>query len=74
MMFLKLNRSLIPDNPTDVAESPIWNTLIPSRLELPNDIDNSDDNENEDDNNNDGDDEDDVAPMPVKSEEANYTC
>jgi hypothetical protein len=38
MMFSKLNMSLIPRNPVDVTESLIWNTLIPSRLELPNDI------------------------------------
>ena len=48
-MFLKVNISLIPNNPTNVVESSIRNTLIPSRLELPDDIDNSDDNENEED-------------------------
>jgi hypothetical protein len=48
-MFLKLNMSLIPNNPTDGAESLIWNTLIPSRPELPDDIDDSNDNENEED-------------------------
>ena len=42
MMFLRLNMSLIPNNPTYVVKSPIWSTLIPSRLELPNDIDDSD--------------------------------
>ena len=34
MMFLKLNISLIPNNPTEFAESLIWNTLIPSRPEF----------------------------------------
>ena len=78
-MFLKLNISLILKNPVDVTESPIWNTLIPPCHELPDDIDDSDDNENEDDDDevekddNDND-EDDLSPMPIKSEEANYTC
>ena len=75
-MFLKLNMSLILDNPADVAESPIWNTLIPSHLELPDDIDDSNDNENEedDDDNNDNDDkDDDLSLVLVESEEANYT-
>ena len=61
----------------DVADSSIWNTLIPSRLELPNDIDDSDDKENEEDNkiDNDNDDEDDdLSLVLVKSEEANYMC
>jgi hypothetical protein len=71
-MFLKLNMSLIPYNPTDVAESPIWNTLIPSHLELLDDIDDSNDNENQEDDDNDNDDEDDdLSPMLVKNEEAN---
>ena len=48
-MFLKLNMSLNPNNPMDVMESPIWNTLIPSCLELPDDIDDFDENEEEDD-------------------------
>jgi hypothetical protein len=78
MMFLKLNMSLIPNNPTNVTAPPIWNTLIPSRPELPNDIDNYDDNENEEDDegeedNNDDDKDDDLSPLLVKSEEANYT-
>jgi hypothetical protein len=46
-MFWKVNMSLILNNPTDFGESPIWNTLIPFRRELPDDIDDSDDNENE---------------------------
>ena len=45
----------------------IWNTLVPSHPQFPNDIDNFDDNENEDDDN-------DLSPMLVKSEEADYTC
>ena len=65
-MFLKLNMSLIPNNPTNVVESPIWNTLIPSCLELLDDIDDYEDNDNYD--------EDDLSPMLVESEEANYTC
>ena len=63
--------SLIPNNLVDVAESSIWSTLIPSRPELPNDIDNSDNNENEDD---DDDKDDDLSPMPIKNEEADHTC
>ena len=74
-MYLELNMSLIPHNLACVVESPIWNTLIPSRLKLPNDMDNSDDDENEDDaNDNDDDDEDDdQSPMPIESEEADHT-
>ena len=41
-MFLTLTMSLIPNNI-------IWNTLIPSRPELPDDINDFDDNENEED-------------------------
>ena len=70
-MFLKLNMSLILNNPTNVTESPIWNTLIPYCLELPDDIDDSDDNENEED---DDDNDDDLSPVPVESEEASYMC
>jgi hypothetical protein len=66
-MFLKLNVSLITNNPTCVVKSPIWNTLIPS-LELPDDIDDSDDNQNEEEE------DDDLSPMLVKSEEVDYTC
>ena len=44
--------SLISNNLAYLTESPIWNTLITSPLELPNDIDNYDDNENEEDDNN----------------------
>ena len=47
----ELNMISILNNPTDVTESPIWNTLIPSRLELPYDIDDFDDHENEEDDN-----------------------
>ena len=67
MMFLKLNMSLTTNNPIDVAGSLIWNTLIASHLELPNDIDNFDDNEHEEE-------EEDLSPMPVESEETDYTC
>ena len=65
-MFLKLNMSIIFNNPTNVAKSPIWNTLIPSHPKLPDDIDDSDANENEED--------DDLSPMLIESEETNYTC
>ena len=68
-MFFKLNKSLIPNDTTDAAESSICNTLNPSHHELPDAIDNSNDNEGEDD-----DDDDDLSPMPIESEEANYTC
>ena len=76
-MFLKLNMPLIPNNLANVAESLIWNTLIPSPLELLDDIDIFDNNkyEEEDDDDNDNDDEDDdLSLMPVESEETNYTC
>jgi hypothetical protein len=79
-MFLGLNMSLVPNNLVDVAESLIWNTLIPSPLEFLYDIDNSDDNENDDeeedddDNDDDDDEDDDLSPVPVESVEANYTC
>ena len=62
-MFLKLNMSLTPNNLVDVTISPIWNTLTPSHLESPNDIDNSNDNENEE--------NDDLSSKPVESEEIN---
>ena len=70
-MFLKLNMSLILNNPTNVVESLIWSTLIPSCLDLPDDIDDSDDNENEED---DDDNDDDLSLVPVESEEADYMC
>jgi hypothetical protein len=35
---------MIPNNTTYVANSLIWNTSIPSRIEWPDDIDNSDNN------------------------------
>ena len=75
-MFWNLNRSLIPNNTTVVAESLIWNILIPSHPELQDDIDDSDHNENEEDNiDDDNDIEDDVLSLvPVVSEEADYTC
>ena len=57
-MFLKLNMSLILNNTKNVGEHSIWNTLIPYRLELPNDINNFDDNE-----------DDDLSPVLVESEE-----
>ena len=72
MMFLKLNTSLILSNPTNNVESPIWNTLIPPRLELPYDIDDSNDDENEEED--DVDEDDDLSLVSVKSEEANHTC
>ena len=56
-----------PNNPGDVTESPIRSTLIPSCLELPDDIDDSNDNENEED---DDDKDDDLSLVPVESEEA----
>ena len=78
MMFLKLYMSLIPNNLIDFAKSLIWNTLIPSPLELPDDIDNLDDNENEeegdDDDNDDDDDDDDLSLVQVESEGADYMC
>ncbi len=68
--------SLIPNKPTYVTESPVWSTLIPSRPELPYYIDDFDDNENEedDDDNDDDDEDDDLSPVPIESEEADYTC
>ena len=71
-MFLKLNMSQIPNNLVDVVESPVWNTLIPSRPELPDDIDDSNDNENEEE----GDeiDDDDLSLVPIQSEQIDYTC
>ena len=68
-MFLKLYMSLIPNNPMDVTESPILNTLIPSRLELLDDIDDSDDDDDDDDE----EEEEDLSPMPVKSDEADFS-
>ena len=56
---------LIHNNPTDVVESLIWNTLIPSYHELQNDIDDSYDKENEED-----DEHDDLLPVLLESEEA----
>jgi hypothetical protein len=53
--------SLIPNNPTYVAKSLIWNTLSPSHHELPHHIDDY------------GDDDDDLSPMSVESEETDYT-
>ena len=70
-LFLNLNMSLIPKNLANVEESPIWSTLIPSHLVLPDDVDVSDDNEKEDDHD---DDDDDLSPMPIESEGANSTC
>ena len=64
-MFLKLKRSLIPNNTTIVVEFSIWNTLIPSHVELLDNIDNE--NEHDDD-----DEDDDLSPVLVESEEANY--
>jgi hypothetical protein len=71
-MFLILNMSLILNNLANLAESPICNTLIPFRLELPDEIDDSNDNKNEEQD--DDDDDDDLSPMPLESEEADYTC
>ncbi len=58
--LLKQGLSLIPNNPTNVPEALIWNTLIPSRHESLNDIDDSNDKKNWDD-----DEDDDQSPMPV---------
>ena len=57
-------------------QSFIWNTLIPSCPKLPDDIDDSNDNDNDedDDDNYNNDEDDDLSPMPIKSEEADYTC
>ena len=74
VMFLKSNMSLIPNNPTNVTKSPIQDTLIPSRPEVPYDIVDSNDNENEEGDGDDNDEDDDLSPVLVKSEEANYTC
>ena len=69
-IFLQLTMSLIPNNPADVMEFPIWKTLIPSRPKLPDDIDDSDDNDdNEDDN-----EDDDLSLVPAQIEETNYMC
>jgi hypothetical protein len=68
-MFLKLDMSLIPNNSANVAEPLIWNTLVPSRLELLDDIDDSNDNENEEEEDDD-DNNDDLSLVLVESEEA----
>jgi hypothetical protein len=68
-MFLKLDMSLIPSSSSNVTEPPIWNTLLPSRLELLDDIDDSNDNENEEDKDDD-DNNDDLSLVLVESEEA----
>ena len=49
----------------------IWNTLIPSRHALPNDIDDYDDNEYEEEG--DDDEDDDLSPVPFESKETNHT-
>jgi hypothetical protein len=49
MMFLKLIMSLILNNSTDVADSPIWNMFVLFHLELLDDIDDFDVNETEED-------------------------
>ena len=67
MIFLKLNMSLIPNILVDVAKSPIWSTLIPSRSKLPDDIDDFDDDEEEEEDNC-------LSPLPVESKETDYTC
>ena len=68
-MFLKLSMSLIPNNPTNVVGSPIWNTSVPFRPKFPDDIDDSDDKENEKDE-----EDDDLTLVLVASEETNYMC
>ena len=79
-MFLKLYKNLIPNNPPDIKESLIWNTLIPLHHELPDNVDDFDDNENEeeeeeeDDDDDDNDEDDDLSLVPVDSEESDYTC
>ena len=67
---MKPDMGLIPKNPTNLMESPIWKTLIPSHPELPSDIDNSDGYENEEDDYKD----DDLSPVRIESEEADYMC
>jgi hypothetical protein len=42
-MLLELNMSMTPTNTIDVANSSIWNTLIPSHPDLLDGIDDSDD-------------------------------
>ena len=59
-MFLKLHKSLKPNNTTYVMESLIWNTLIPSRHELPDDIVDSYGNGNKEEN-------DDLSPIPINN-------
>ena len=57
---------------TNVANSSIWNTLIPSRPQLPDGIDGSDDKiiEENDDEEEVDDEDDDLSLVSVESEEA----
>ena len=72
-VFSKLNMSMFLNNSAYVVESPIWNTLIPSRLELLDGIGDSDSNNwNEEDV--DEEEDDDLSLEPIESEEANFTC
>ena len=78
-MLWKPNMSLISNNSIDVAESSIWNTLLPSHPELLDDTDNSHDTDNEEEDNgdddfDDDDEDDDLSPMPFKSEESDHKC
>ena len=67
--------SLVFNKSVDVAESHIWNILIPSCLELPNDNDDANDYENEeDDEDNDDDEYDDLSLVPFESKETDSMC
>ena len=63
-MFLKVNMSLMPNNPTYVTIFPIWNTLSASHPKLSYDIDNSNDNAKWED--------DDLSPVLVEGEKKDY--
>ena len=73
-MFLKLNMSLIPSNPADVVESPIWSTYFHLVMNcqmtwmIP-----INENEEDDDDNDDGYEDDDLSQVAVESEEADDT-
>ena len=73
-MFLKPNMSLILENLADVVESLIWNTLIPNRLELLDDINEFDDYENEEGGDDDDDEDEDLSLVPIENEEADHMC
>ena len=44
-MFVELNMNTIPNNTTNVIDSSLWNTLIPSHPELLDDISNDKEND-----------------------------